>query len=190
MFNLKKGSTAAQANRSSSELLTNTCIDLLDRNYSEAAMYTSLLRTALYMHALLELPAVITFYLKPATHLPEYPADLESRPLNDIERSWIDATEPILHSYGILLLSSSLIAAISAQSDTPLSLARAIGLFLALYHIGPVRRAQARIKRDRAIGVKQTEALPVMKNPKLHMVLHTIVGGMLAGSAIFGYFSG
>ena len=153
-------------------------------------MYTSLLRTALYMHALLELPATITFCLKAATHLPEYPADLKSRPLNDIERSWIDATEPILHSYGILLLSSSLIAAISAQSDTPLSLARAIGLFLALYHIGPVRRARARIKRDRALGVKQTEALPVMKNPKLHMVLHAIVGGMLAGSAIFGYFIG
>lgn len=152
-------------------------------------MCTFLLRTALYMHALLELPAAITFYLNPATHLPEYSADLQSRPLTDIERSWIDATEPILHSYGILLLSSSLIAAISAQSDTPLSLARAIGLFLALYHIGPVRRAQARIKRDLALGVKQTEeALPVMKNPKLHMVLHTVVGGILAGSAIFGCF--
>lgn len=151
-------------------------------------MYTALLRTALYMHALLELPAAITFYLKPGTHLPEYPADLKTRPLNDIERSWIDAAEPILHSYGILLLSSSLIAAISAQSETPPSLARAIGLVLALYHIGPVRRAQARIKKDRDLGVKQTEALPVMKDPKLHMVLHTIVGGMLASSAIFAYF--
>lgn len=153
-------------------------------------MYTSPLRIALYMHALLELPAAIIFYLKPATHLPEYPDDIKSRPLNDIERSWIDSTEPILHSYGILLLCSSLIAAISAQSDTPRSLARAIGLFLALYHIGPIQRAQAKIKRDRALGVKQIKALPVMKDPRLHMVLHTIVGGMLAGTAIFGYLIG
>lgn len=153
-------------------------------------MSTSLLRTALYMHALLELPAAITFYFRPATHLPDYPEDIASRTLNDRERSWIDATEPILHSYGVLLFSSSLVAAISAQSDVPLPLARAIGLFLALYHIGPIRRAQARIRRDRTLNVKATKPPPIMENPKLHLVLHTIVGGMLAASAVLRYIIG
>ena len=153
-------------------------------------MDTSILRTALYMHALLELPAAITVYFKPATHLPSYPADIAGRPLNDIDKLWIDASEPILQSYGILLFSSSLVATLSAQNDVPLPLARAISSFLALYHIGPIRRAQARIKRDQALEVKPTEPLPVMKNPKLHLVLHTFVGGMLAASAVLGYIIG
>lgn len=149
-------------------------------------MVTSLLRVALYAHALLELPAAITFYFKPATHLPESPV---GRAPNDTERSWLDATEPILHSYGILLLSSSLIAILAAQADMPLSFARAIGLFLAMYHLGPVRRAQARITRDRLLGSKAEGSLPMMKNPRLHLFLHAIVGGLLATSPVLGYLT-
>ena len=151
--------------------------------------YIPLLRVALHLHALLELPAAFTFYFKPSTHLPDYPVNLAVRALDDRERSWIDATEPILHSYGILQLASSLISEVAAQADMPIHLARAIGLSLAMYHVGPIRRAQARIKRDKALGKDAQQWLPLMKNPSLHLVVHAVVGGLLAVSSVLEYLT-
>lgn len=152
-------------------------------------MVNSLLQVALYAHALLELPAAVTFYYKPSIHLPDYPVDINARALDDIEKSWIDATEPILHSYGILLLSSCLIAVLAAQPDMPIYFARAMGLFLAMYHIGPTRRAQARIGREWALGQEVPMDLPLMKHPKVHLVLHGIVGGLLAAAGVLGHIN-
>ena len=144
------------------------------------------LRTSLAMHALLELPAAFVFYFKPSTHLPAYPSDLTSRPPTDLEVRWVADSEPIRCSYGILLLSSSLIAAVAAHQDMPPALARAIALFLAVYRIGPIQRACARIARndtERAQG-----PLAALQSPYTHLLLHSVVGQLLLMNVIMGCF--
>jgi hypothetical protein len=119
------------------------------------------------LHVLVEIPAAIGFLLFPSATLSK------SQP----------EAHAVLRQYGILLFSTNIIVAffLSSKMSMPESvyefLERRVAGALALYHVGPLCRAAARIYR-------QGRAQHVLTGPWLHLALHGICFISLA--SIFG----
>ena len=111
----------------------------------------------LSLHLLVETPASIGFLLFPSASLPKPQPQAHA----------------VIRQYGLLLGSTNLIVAILLMSRFSMPgvdydlLERRVAGALALYHLGPLSRATARIYR-------QEDTQYVLAGPWLHMILHAI----------------
>ena len=119
-------------------------------NSKPAAMALDMVsRTALTLHLLVEIPASIKFFLSPSATLED--------------------TQPLAHGlikqYAILLMATNLIV-VSALLDSEGHPPKILLSALALYHLGPLARAMARIRRGHVGGP--------LGGPFLHAYVHAV----------------
>lgn len=112
---------------------------------------------SLFLHILVEIPATIGFLLFPSASLPEPQPQAHA----------------VIRQYGMLLGSTNLIVGILLISRLSMPgtvyglLEGRVAGALALYHLGPLSRAAARIYRRENTG-------SVLFGPWLHIFLHAV----------------
>jgi hypothetical protein len=113
-----------------------------------------------FLHAIVETPACLNFLFFPDDQLPVAAPQAHA----------------IIRQYAVLLFCSVMIAVIFAYRAIPDITSRSVAGALALYHIGPLVRAWSRID-IRAPSDRQR--LPLLKDPFLHFVVHSVCLGSL-----------
>ncbi len=172
----------------------------------------SLLQTALALHAAMEVMAAMAFLGH--KQMPERPlrrplveteidqagvvTGLLSAAEDEADSRWRTPMGAIFDSYGLLLLSSSGTALIAIQGEMPEVIRQRIAVALAVYHIGPIKRAAGRImsycssadeegKRGQTVISVKAASAENKLTPWLHLIAHVTVGSLLAASWFCGW---
>jgi hypothetical protein len=114
---------------------------------------------AFSLHAIVEIPACLNFLLFPDDQLPRAAPQAHA----------------IIRQYAVLLLSTVVISIAFTFRVLDATSGKVAGA-LAFYHIAPLVRALSRIT---SAAPSDTQDLPLLKNPLLHFVLHSICLGSL-----------
>ena len=112
------------------------------------------------LHAIVETPACLNFLLFPDDQLTVAAPQAHA----------------IIRQYAVLLFCSVIIAVIFAHRAMPDITSGNVAGALAFYHIGPLVRAWARIDTR---APSDTQRTPLLKDPVLHFVVHSICLGSL-----------
>lgn len=117
-------------------------------------------QASLLVHLVIEIPASINFLLRPS--------------------STLSAEQPhshgVIRQYGLLLFTTNIIVALLLREIFHDELTARIAGVLALYHIGPIARATAKLKQERS-----NDALG---GPWLHLSAHVLCATMLLASSV------
>lgn len=121
---------------------------------------STLLQTGLILHMVIETIAMNTFFFRPSATFPQ------PQPL----------AHGVLRQYALLLLSTNIIVAIVLNRGVHDKLSAQIMAAVALYHVGPLARAVARIRRG--------EKGDWLARPWLHAVVHLLCGACMVASSV------
>ena len=119
-----------------------------------------LIQFALVLHLVIETTACMNFFLRPSSTL--------STPQ--------PYSHGVIRQYALLLVTVNIIVAIFLSRAVWDPVAAQVAAAVAFYHVGPLVRAVARIRRGENGGG--------MGGPWLHAVSHAVCGGSLVLSAL------
>lgn len=127
-------------------------------------------QSAFILHGLLALPPAINFLRLSLKLGNPFYASPSPQPADTLPEA--PNLPPILLSYSLLLLSSSICAFFLANAEgLPPSLVKALAGSFGIYHVGPIARAIGRI-RAKDDGLE-------MGGPWVHFLTHVAVGSWL-----------
>ena len=124
------------------------------------------------LHALIELPAAVTFFLLPSRQLGTHSPHAHA----------------IIRQYAMLLYSSILIALVFVRRPQDQLQGQVAGA-LALYHIGPAARSASSIRHFFSAAEPVRGASGSLWEPVLYVVVHVTTGTMLARTCWSAYLS-
>ncbi|KAK4145226.1 uncharacterized protein C8A04DRAFT_26987 [Dichotomopilus funicola] len=148
------------------------------------------LQPLLLLHALIETPASLTFLHSPDSQLSHASPDARL----------------ILQSYGGLLFATNLLALAIVRYEDGAGIGDELGfgggngsgtrlkalacLCFAVYHVWPAKRALVRIVMEGKGGGGGKGGKKVLGGPKVHLVVHVVMFGLLLGGGVLGLLEG
>ena len=123
---------------------------------------TATVRLGYLLHAFIEIPAAINFFLFPSRQLGVHTPQ----------------AHPVIKQYALLLFSSVLIALIFAWRPED-ELSGQVAGALAIYHVGPAVRSASRLEQCLSHPELIKQGFGRLTEPTLYLVVHIATGSLL-----------